>query len=310
VGKLSQGAGDPTGACRREKSVRVVRCSRAVVALLAAVSAALFGAADFIGGLSARRLSAQVTTAMAQSTGLAVVLGAALVVRGTASAGDLAWGASAGVGGGLGILLLYWAFTVGPMSVVAPLSAAVSAAVPVVAGIAMGERPGMIATVGVCLALPAVVLIGRQEGADDTPTDTRRALTATIAAGLCFGWLLISLSRTSSASGMWPLVTGRATSAGLLVVIALAFRASRRGIQRDAGAAGLAVAAGVTDSLAFTGLLVATRSGLLSLVGVISALYPASTIVLARLLLHERLSRAQVAGLCLAGVAMVLIAAE
>jgi drug/metabolite transporter (DMT)-like permease len=292
-----------------------------VVALLAAVSAAAFGAADFIGGLSARRITAALTTAIAQSTGLVVVITAAVVVAGSPSNADLLWGASAGLGGGLGILLFYWAFTVGPMSVVAPLSAATSAVVPVVAGIALGERPGLVPTIGVCLALPAVTLIGRESdrapaeassgagGSDEAAAATaRRALIAAIAAGFCFGWLLIALSRTTTQSGMWPLVAGRCTSAGLLVLIAVGLRSARKGAVHPPRAVGLAMAAGVLDSLAFTGLLVATRSGLLTLIGVISALYPVSTIVLARFVLLERLNRSQMGGLWLAGAAMVLIA--
>jgi uncharacterized membrane protein len=291
-----------------------------VVALLAAVSAAAFGAADFIGGLSARRITAALTTAIAQSTGLVVVVTAAVVVAGSPSNADLLWGASAGLGGGLGILLFYWAFTVGPMSVVAPLSAATSAVVPVVAGIALGERPGLVPTIGVCLALPAVTLIGRESdrapasgaGAPDeaaaAAATARRAVIAVTATGLCFGWLLIALSRTTTQSGMWPLVAGRCTSAGLLVLIAFALRSARKGSHHPPRAIGLAMAAGVLDSLAFTGLLVATRSGLLTLVGVISALYPVSTIVLARFVLLERLNRSQTSGLWLAGAAMALIA--
>jgi uncharacterized membrane protein len=147
--------------------------------LLAALSALTFGAGDFCGGLSARRIAAQWTTAVAQATGLVILVLVALLVGGSPRGVDMGLGAAAGVCGGLALIVFYWAMSEGPMSVVAPLSAVMSAIVPTVAGTLEGERPGVLGTVGILLALPAILLISREPVPEDDTADrspaTRRS---------------------------------------------------------------------------------------------------------------------------------------
>jgi drug/metabolite transporter (DMT)-like permease len=177
--------------------------------------------------------------------------------------------------------------------------------VPVAVGLALGERPSGWALAGVALALPAIALIAREHG-DRPRRVTRTVLLAAVAAGLGFGFFFVALARTSGTSGLWPLVGARTASIGLLITALLV---TRRRVTLPAGAWGITLVAGVLDTTANAVYLAAATRGLLSLVAVIAALYPASTVVLARLVLHERLERSQLGGFVLAAVAVGLVAA-
>lgn len=284
-------------------------------ALLAAVSAALFGVADFFGGLSARRIAAQWTTGIAQAAGLVVIVGTALVVGGSPSGSDLALGASAGLCGGLGLTLFYWAMAQGPMSVVAPVSALVSALVPIAAGLADGERPGPLAMAGIVLALPAIAVISREPADQTADPSGRRSgrpsgrpsslpVLAALVSGVGFGAFFTLISHTGEDSGVWPLAAARSAAVLLAMLLVIGARAEAPNV---AGAR-LAVVAGMTDSTANIFYLFASRQGLLSVVGVIGAMYPAATVVLARVVLRERMARHQLVGLGAAALAVTLIA--
>lgn len=296
-----------------------------VGALLATLAAATFGTGDFLGGLAARRTSAITTMVVVQAAGLAAVVVTAMAVGAQVAASDLWFGAAAGLSGAVAFLLFYRAMSSAQMSVVAPVSAVLAAAVPVVVGVLGGERPPAWALVGMAVALPAVVLIGR-EPADvepagaDVPSSSvvvgdRRVrvgpaldaapVVSAALAGVGFGLVVTFLSRTGESSGMWPLVSARGTAVLVGALAAAVVRPSRP----VAAAAGIAVAAGLLDALGNALYLLATRQGLLSVVGVIGALYPASTVLLARTVLGERLSVHQRVGLAAALVAVVLIAA-
>jgi uncharacterized membrane protein len=277
-----------------------------VPALLASISAALFGVADFFGGLSARRIAAQWTTGIAQGTGLVVIVGTALVVGGSPSGSDLGLGAAAGLCGGLGLTLFYWAMAQGPMSVVAPVSALVSALVPIAAGLADGERPGPLAMAGIVLALPAIAVISR-EPVDDRAAAQRPSslpVVAALVSGVGFGAFFTLISHTGEDSGVWPLAAARAAAVLLAMVLVVGARAEAPSLE----GARLAALAGVTDSTANIFYLFAARQGLLSVVGVIGAMYPAATVVLARVVLRERMARHQLVGLGAAALAVTLIA--
>ena len=292
--------------------------------LLAALSAATFGVGDFFGGLSARRMAAALTTVAAQATGLVIVLLASLVVSGDPTRDDLVLGAAAGLTGAVGLILFYWAMGKGPMSVVAPVSAVMSALVPIGAGVLDGERPSSLAVVGILLGLPAIALISCEptpvEAVESersveatTHVHVRSALAArgglpVLAAGLSgvgFGVFFTVLSHTSDGSGLWPIASARTAASLLAVVVVVAVRPPRPG---RAGI-GFGMLAGCLDVLGNSFYLLASRQGLLTLVGVIGAMYPASTVVLARVVLRERLTRHQLLGLATAGVAVALIAA-
>ncbi len=275
-------------------------------ALLASISAALFGVADFFGGLSARRIAAQWTTGIAQGTGLVVIVGTALVVGGSPTGSDLGLGAAAGLCGGLGLTLFYWAMAQGPMSVVAPVSALVSALVPIAAGLADGERPGPLAMAGIVLALPAIAVISR-EPVDDRAAAQRPSslpVVAALVSGVGFGAFFTLISHTGEDSGVWPLAAARAAAVLLAMVLVVGARAEAPGLE----GARLAALAGMTDSTANIFYLFAARQGLLSVVGVIGAMYPAATVVLARVVLRERMARHQLVGLGAAALAVTLIA--
>jgi uncharacterized membrane protein len=279
-------------------------------AFLATLSALLFGVGDFMGGMAARRVRAVVVAAWSQLVGLTVIMVLVLVVLAGAhpSGADMAWGAAGGLVGAMGLLLLYTALSKGPMSVAAPITAVFSAIVPVVAGLAFGERPGAIAGVGILLAFPAIVLIASAEEDRSLPHPARTTfveLLPAFGAGIGFGLFFVFLGRTSDGAGLWPLVGARSVS--LLLLFALAFVTPGRVALSD-GTTRLVVVCGLCDASANALFLVAVKQGLLSLIAVLAALYPASTVVLARLVLHERMSRAQLVGLGLAGVAAVCVA--
>jgi drug/metabolite transporter (DMT)-like permease len=281
--------------------------------VLALGSAGVYGAADFLGGLLARRISATTVTLLGQVAGV-LVLGLALpFVGGVVRPADLAWGATSGMAGGVGVLLLYRALAMGTMSVVAPITAVCAAGLPVVVGLALGERPDPLALVGVALALLAIGLVSREGGeaageerADAPPRRASAgAVRLALLAGLAFGLFFVLLERSSEDAGLWPLVAARAGSISLLAVLAVVTRqpfTAPRGLL-----AGIAVS-GTLDMAANVLYLLATREGLLSLVAVLTSLYPASTVLLATVVLRERLRAVQLGGLLCAAVAVVLIA--
>ena len=281
--------------------------------LLAAISALAYGAGDFLGGLSARRMPAPLAAAGAQFTGLVLLVGVAALVGGSPGRTDWLWGMAAGVCVAVAVVSFYWAMAAGQMSVVAPVSALTAGLVPLVAGLVSGERPGPLSLAGAVLALGAIVLISR-EPRDPVADDERsappppgrrfRVLGSALLSGLGFGGFLVLVSHTADGSGLWPLAGARATAVLLVGALSLVRRAGRP----SCDGLRLAVGAGTFEALANSVFLVASRQGLLTLVGVIGSMYPASTVVLARVVLRERLAPHQWAGLALAVVAVVAVA--
>jgi drug/metabolite transporter (DMT)-like permease len=193
------------------------------------------------------------------------------------------------------------------MSVVAPLTAVFAAAVPVFTGLALGERLSMVTTLGIALAAIAIVLIGQEQGSVPrslTQQATARGITLSIAAGLLVGVFFVSLERTSAASGLWPLVPARVVAISLFTGSALA---GGRPVLVPWSVAGVAVGAGALDMLANALFLIAVQQGPLSVVATLASLYPASTIILARIVLGERWSRLQAAGIATAVAATAMI---
>ena len=274
--------------------------------LLALASALVYGTADFLGGLASRRAAALAVTFVSQCAGLASLLVVFPFAHGQGLNGaDLAWGAAGGMAGALALVCFYWALAAGTMSVVAPLTAVVSAVVPVITGLALGERPSAWSLAGVVLALPAIALIAHERGPVRARV-TRLVLGAAVAAGLGFGFFFVALAKTSGDSGMWPLLGARVASVSLL---ALALVVTRRAPRLPTEVRPMTLVAGVFDTSANALYLAAASRGLLSLVSVIAALYPASTVVLARVVLGERVQRWQFGGFVLAALAVGLVAA-
>jgi drug/metabolite transporter (DMT)-like permease len=271
--------------------------------VLALGSAISFGVSDFTGALAARRASAITITITSQLAGL-LLLGPVLwLTPGSVSVAALALGALAGVVGSGGLVLYLRCMALGPMGVVSPLAAVVGAAVPVGWGVALaGEQLAVSDTIGVVAGLVAVVMVAYVPGSSLVAAGTRGPLFAA-AAGVSFGLFFVALDATPADSGLWPLLGSRFS--GTVLLFALLSVARRR--FPTGGALGLALVSGVLDMAANVLFLLATRSGLLSLVSLLASLYPVVVLLLARQVLHERLTRLQTAGVVLALAATALI---
>ncbi len=284
-----------------------------MAAVLALFSAAIYGAGDFLGGLAARRMPPAAVVLRTNVIGLlGLVVVAPFFAADDVLGRDLALGAGGGIVGGIGVLLLYRGLAVGTMSVVAPITAVLAAVVPVTAGLLDGERPSGLALTGVVVALAAIALLSRDDTAEDaTHRTTPAVIVMALGAGLGFGLFFVSLDAASDDSGLWPLVAGRGASVVLFAIVALLVSSTRvgsRAARRDRTPA-LLLVCGLCDAGANALFLLATHHGLLTLVGVLGSLYPASTVALATTVTHERLARAQVVGVVSALGAVVLIAA-
>ncbi|MCS5676668.1 MAG: EamA family transporter [Actinomycetota bacterium] len=281
-----------------------------MAAVLALLSAVLFGAGDFFGGTAARRTHVLVVVAASHVIGLVMILTVAPVMADAVTGQDLAYGALAGLFGLLGIGCLYHCLGRGPMAVVAPTTAISNAVLPVLWGVAHGERLSAVNTAGVLLGLAAIGLVSGGAGirrlvdaARVPPTLVLEALLA----GVGFAGFYIFMAATTEASTPWPLVSARVVSAGLALLLLL--RVGRSPIPKRAEGGAAVVFAGLLDMAANLAILLAIHRGLLSLTVVLSSLYPATTVILARTVLNERMSRGQVAGVVGALVAVACIVA-
>jgi drug/metabolite transporter (DMT)-like permease len=266
----------------------------------ALLSAGAYGVADFAGGLAARRSSVLTVTVVAQASGLVTLLPGLWLVGGVLSGSAVVTGMLAGLCGVAGLLLYFRGLAVGPMGTVAPLSAVVAAGLPLLVGIVRGERPGTLTVAGMVLALVAIVLATMGSRGE------RAALQGVLlglASGAGFGLFFVALDATPPDSGLWPLIVGRATTVTLLLIALAALRPKGR------GSPWLMVASGVLDSVANVFFLLATRVGELGVTSVIVSLYPVAVVLLARAVLRERLTAAQMAGVVLAIGASVAMSA-
>ena len=277
--------------------------------LLAIASAVFYGSADFIGGVVSRRVAAIPVVIISQAAGLlAVGLLLPLLPAASPTPADFWWGAAAGLTGGTGVALLYHALAIGTMSVVAPITAVAAVAIPVVASIALGERPGSLVIVGILLGIGAIVLVSQHRTtiSSEVADGAHRSLGigAALGAGVAIGLFLLTLAQTRASAGLWPLVSARCVSVTLVSVVGINCRSSLRMPMR-LGA--LTVAGGLLDMIANSLYMVAAQIGPLSPVVTLSSLYPASTVLLARAILGERLSAWQTAGVVCALIAVILI---
>jgi len=280
-----------------------------MLAVVIGVSSALvFGAADFLGGLAAKRIPAIRVTAIVSATGLAVMLVLLPFVGGEFSPSAVALGALSGVAGAIAIVLLYASLAIGPMSILSPLTAIVSAIVPLTAGLIRGEQLGSLGIVAIAIALVAIVLVGFVPEKHAVRPSLRGVLMA-IGSGAMIGAFLIIIDLTPSDSGLVPLVANRAVATIIMFsVVAVVAIARRRAAGSWAAGLRLAIACGVVDAIANVGLLVGLRIGELSIVSVLTALYPAGTIILAAIVLKERIAIVQYVGLALAIAAAAMLA--
>ncbi|AGS69563.1 DMT family transporter [Streptomyces collinus] len=276
-----------------------------MIALLLALGSSLaYGCADFLGGLGARQAHVLRTVMIAAPASLAVELLLWPVLGASFDPATLGWGAASGVASAAAFALLYRTLAIGPMNVLSPVTALVSAALPVGVGLLQGEHLTAAGLVGLPLALVAVVLVSAGHGAGSA-RPSRTALLLAFGAGAAIALQLVFLHQAPSGSGVAPLITGRAVSSAVTLAAAGLLR-RRLGSERPAY--GTSAAAGVLDSVANLLFLLAARSGDLTVVAVITALYPAGTVLLARGVLAERIHRGQLVGLGTAAVAVGLLA--
>jgi drug/metabolite transporter (DMT)-like permease len=283
-----------------------------MAALLALASAIVYGTGDFFGGVASRRIPAVAVVWRSNAIGLAgLLLVLPFFLDESPAASDLAWGALAGLAGGVGILLLYAGMAIGAMSVVAPLTALLAAIVPVVVGLVAGERPSTVAILGVAAALVAIALVSREHDGERHVRIETRVLAYALGAGLGFGVFFVGLDAASDDVGLWPVIAARSASVAMFCILVATRRSARLGSKaaREGTMPVLLLTCGLFDAAANALYLLATQRGLLTLVAVLTSLYPATTVVLARVVLGERLSRAQMLGVGLAGVAVTAITA-
>lgn len=265
-------------------------------ALLALVSSLSWGVADFMGGLAARRVGPIQVLAVSYPAGAVLLtLLAFFVIPGEVSFELLPYAVAAGLIGALAIGLLYAALTRGPMGVVSPLTAVMSGAVPVAVGLLRGESLSALAIVGIAFAVLAVFMVSKESGHHErTPMS---AIILALSSGVAIGLYLTAIGLAPQDSGIWAATIGRwvSTLVMLIAVIVVARKVVTAGFPWL-----LVIGSGILDASANGIFQLATQRGLLSIVAVIGSLYPAATVVLARVILKERLNRVQISGVVIA----------
>jgi uncharacterized membrane protein len=273
-----------------------------IAVLLSLASAVAYGLSDFAGGVLSRRASAWAVATMSQGT--AAVLTAALLTTniGHSTAANLLWGILAGIGSRAGNVFIYRGLAAGRMTVVAPVSVIAAAVLPVLVGIVAGERPGRLPTIGVLTGLPAIWLVSGGRGLRHV---AQVDMVNGLIAGAGFGLQFSALGQIPREAGLMPLAVSQAAS--VLAIITGAVMLSAQWAPRDRFSR-LGAIAGLLAGVATICFQLAVQAGLLTVAAVLTSLYPAVTVLLAALLLRERVQRAQGVGLTLAAAAVSLIA--
>ena len=270
-------------------------------ALLALAAACTFGVADFLGGLCTRRAAVVAITLITNLAGAVLAIVLVVTIGGEWTTEAIGWGAVAGLAGLVGLVLLYQGLADGPNRLVSPLSAVIAATVPVVVGVSLGDRPGALAVAGLAVAPVAIWLVA---GGDLRLTETsKRPVLLGVGAGLGFGTFFALIAQTPDGAGAVPLVAARATSVTILVLAAVVTRVEAP----PPRVLGAALVAGALDMAANGLFLWSTLDGDLAIVGALVSLFPATTVLLAVVVLGERLDRKQIAGLVLAITAAALL---
>jgi drug/metabolite transporter (DMT)-like permease len=279
--------------------------------VLGLTAALAFGTADFLAGFASRRTSFLRVIFVSQLAGAAPLLVLLLSFgSGFPTWADVGWGFLAGTSGASGTIFLYRGLAKGPMKVVAPVSAVVSAGVPVLFGLSIGERPGPAALLGITVGLFALVLVSSSRQSWAGPrrlgsSFSESGVTDGLLAGAGFGLFFILIQLPKTGALFWPLIAARIS---VLTTIGALVLASRTGIRPSKSTAVPILAVGFFDALANVCYVLGVRRGLISVVAVLTSLYPAVTVLLARLVFSERLTSPQAAGLILASAALVLMA--
>lgn len=286
--------------------------------LLATLSGISYGASDFSGAIATKKNNAPLVTFAVQVISLIALAGILVSTSsGTVTVVDLLWGALGGIGATIGLTTFYRALADGPMSTAASVTALVGSLVPVTAGLALGEVPNNPTLVGIALAIPSAIIVSvggleahalARELSPRARSIARARIAATrrlsLIAGLGFGLFFIALAQASSDSGLYPLLGARGASIAVLGVLLTSRRSWNTIARSDFGSIGIA---GLLDCAANSFYLLALAGGSVTWVAAVVSLYPVCTVLLARVLLKEELSRVQIAGLVMASSALVFV---
>ncbi|HLK77655.1 MAG TPA: DMT family transporter [Streptosporangiaceae bacterium] len=282
-----------------------------MVVLLGLAAAVLYGGGDFLGGMATRRVHVLTVLTMVETAAVIVAVAVAVLSGGPASLPGLAWGFSAGAVGGLGLIVFYAGLAAGPMSVVAPVSGLVATVLPVAVALAGGEHPGAGVYAGALLCLVAIVLASAAPGTDRKTSGTvARAIGYGTASGIAFGLFFLLIRNAGESGEVWPVAAGRIGELAVVLAAAAVLRPGLRNGLRGGITGGVplaAVSAGVIDVIANLCYVAATRTGSFGLAVVLASLYPGVTVLLARVVLGERLRWIQRVGLGLAAFGVILV---
>jgi drug/metabolite transporter (DMT)-like permease len=286
-----------------------------MVIFLGLAAAVLYGSGDFLGGMATRRLQVLPVLMLADAAGLIVALTVAAMSPGTVGLAGLAWGISAGLIGGSGLILFYIGLATGPMSVVAPVAGLVSTVLPVAVALGEGERPGAGVYAGALLCLVAIVMTssagdsGGGTGAVARPDrpGRGRAIGYGVVSGAAFGLFFLLIRNAGESGEFWPVAAGRIGELAVVLIAAAVLRRSLSPRGADGRLLLAAAGAGAIDVVANICYVAATRTGAFGLAVVLASLYPGFTVLLARVVLGERLRWVQRAGLALAAIGILLV---
>jgi drug/metabolite transporter (DMT)-like permease len=275
--------------------------------LLFAIGSALFyGLGDFSGGFAAGKSKVLSVLVVSQAFGLVTAMVAlAASWPGLPGAADLAWGLAGGLAGAFGIGVLYRGISRCIVAIVSPTAAAVSSILPLIVGFLLGERPGMRALIGMALCIPAILLLASSpQGSTSDRKHVLSSMAHGLAAGAGFGLFYVALSRPGVNSGFWPLISARTAS---ILAALLLLRLRREAVEVNKGGWLPTVLAGILDMAANILFVLASNSGMLSVAAVIVSLYPAPTVLMARIVFRQRIGAARGLGfaLSLAGLALI-----
>ena len=298
-----------------------------MVIVFALAAAVLYGSADFLGGAATRRSRALSVASLSVPAGAVVMLLAAAVAGGPVSTAGFGWAVAAGAVGAVGLLVFYTGLAAGPMSVVAPVSALMSTVLPVGVAIASGERFSIRVYAGVAACLVAIVLVSMEAGtltwpgrkaagpatarpAGQRPSGHRAALRGFgygIVCGTLFGIFYLFLRNAGTAGVFWPVAWARLANCAIVLAVVVLARARPAWRADGSRVLAAAIVSGVFDASANLCYVLATRAGLFGIATVLTALYPGMTVLLARVVLGERMHAVQRAGLLLAAVGVSLV---
>lgn len=271
--------------------------------LLGLFSAVAAGSSDFLGGFASRNVKAIMVNAGSHFVGIFAVLAAALIFGGDPSGSDLAWGVAAGLGSSLGLLSLYQGIAHSRVAIVSPIAGVGAAALPVLYSVATGDSLTTLAAIGIALGLAAIALVSIQSG--EAKGSTAAGVLYGFGGAVGLGFLLVGLGQATDDAGVWPVMYSRASGFCVLLVV-MALTRVRPQLHKSALPATIGV--GILAAGANSFFTAGVQIGSLSTVAVVSAMFPAVTVLLARFVFRERLQPIQIVGLLCALVAVGLIA--